>query len=191
MLDFPRRDWKFRAWVIPEKRMMDWKEFLMGNDRWNMFVGFGNECYPCNQPKYHFHVMQWTGIQDSDGNDIYEGDIIEYFAYCYADGPGCEFTWEREIGYTVKEWCIDEYAPKRDIVYWDTNWQSYAPIIITSYDGWASFDFILREAKEEIPLNSKGKPNYPPPYIRVIGNIFENPELVEKCNEQPFQSLES
>ena len=76
MLELPRRDWKFRAWIIPEKRMMDWREFLLGNDRYNMLTGFGNECFACNPPKYHSHVMQWTGVTDKNGIDIYEGDIL-------------------------------------------------------------------------------------------------------------------
>lgn len=53
---------KFRAWDETLRRMMPWEEVrpMFG---WCL--------------SYH-KVMQWTGLYDSDGAPVYEGDIIRH-----------------------------------------------------------------------------------------------------------------
>ena len=76
-----------------------------------------------------FIVMQYTGLKDKNGKEVYEGDIVKtpYLGFEIA-----EIGWSGE-GYWLK--------PKKDRGYW-------------------------------VRSLEYGK------HIRVIGNIYENPELV-------------
>ncbi len=55
---------KFRAWDGNEKFMAPWDTVS-----W---------VFPKLLSQPHIHVMQFTGLTDRDGADIYEGDIVRY-----------------------------------------------------------------------------------------------------------------
>jgi hypothetical protein len=55
------REIKFRAWDIPQHFM----RFKMSPEEWLV----------ANDSK-HFELMQYTGLQDKNGVEIYEGDIV-------------------------------------------------------------------------------------------------------------------
>ena len=74
------------------------------------------------------HIMQYTGINDKNGKEIYEGDILEY----------------NNIKYQVK---------------WSNN-----------------FMFILTANK----IGGGMLCEYSMENMEIIGNIFENPELLEE-----------
>ena len=87
------REIKFRAWNTDSKEML-----------YSDFEAYG--FYPSDDPDYieentdaifHYHawtgdkdfiLMQFTGLQDIEGNDIYEGDILGY------DGKNYLVIWE-------------------------------------------------------------------------------------------------
>lgn len=115
------REIKFRAW--------DYKRKKMAIDVLDCFQ-FDNEFFPNHSKDV---LMQYTGLNDKNGTEIYEGDIVR------AASEG--------------EWRIGEIA-----------W------------GMAGF-FIRLKTAPNIWYLSKGH-NGEDMHCEIIGNIYENPELL-------------
>ena len=94
-MEYKMRDIKFRAWngkKIIEPVISD------GTDGGETAYVNMNQAIDC----YDYELMQFTGLQDKNGNDIYEGDVVEVESY-YRLG---EFTqkvvkWEDNGGYNI------------------------------------------------------------------------------------------
>ena len=78
------RELKFRAWAEGDMHFMP-LEGLYGMTR---FFGFLDTCV--DNPK----IMQFTGLLDKNGVEIYEGDIVDY---AYTGCTGIEFSYVRPI----------------------------------------------------------------------------------------------
>jgi len=111
------REIKFRAWDKTREQMVDWLEVT------DQFVLINQEaCLPTN-----YVYMQYTGLTDRLGKDIYEGDIVS------AMQP---------------RWDYDPDAPREErryIVEWENENSRFV-------NAWSDAE--------------------------VIGNIYENPELL-------------
>lgn len=111
-----------------------------------------------NIPSDRYIIQQYTGLQDRDGKDIYEGDIVEY-----TYNVGCF----RFSNGKLLRGCIPSNEIIQEKINQQVKWQG------------AQFIGIHPIIKIGYTLVDK-KP-------QVIGNIFENPELI-KINDHNNQT---
>jgi uncharacterized phage protein (TIGR01671 family) len=105
------------------------------HDRWDHDKG-----YKINLGKQdNLVVQQYTGLKDSKGVEIYEGDIVQYNQNSNYDGTNFEVTWSDD-----------------------------------------SFGWVLKSNNGDYLTNmiTPNGPRYN--FLEAVGNIFENPELLEQ-----------
>ena len=123
------RDIKFRAWDKKFKKMVGLKGV-------QDFFSIRSDGLPSND---NYELMQYTGLKDKNGKEIYEGDIV-----------------------------FDGFVNKTVVMY-EGRWQLERKYSIDDEDGY-------REGINYQPLFLWAK-NIPA--ISIIGNIYENAELLE------------
>jgi len=111
------REIKFRAWAMHSKRMIDIKkpETLDRNEN-----GFYCPAYDADGNIYHAELMQFTGLLDKNGVEIYEGDILKDLH----DSESFTVEWSKgECAWSIGDKCFydwvgghDGYNPKGAIV---------------------------------------------------------------------------
>lgn len=122
---------KFRAFSHIYKRMfevthLDFRDTLTG---YVTFEGNEGDVWDAVFDGKDFTLMQWTGLTDKNGQDIYEGDIVRYCQYLFNS---------------------DTIPIKHKVIEW-----------------------IGHSAQFNVFETAAGQTGH-----EVIGNIYENPELV-------------
>jgi uncharacterized phage protein (TIGR01671 family) len=123
------REIKFRVFYKPEKLMISW--FTLTQSAWNTFLGDTPTSLLYSflvSDKDNYEVMQYTGLIDKNGKEIYENDIIK--------DESSTFKVEFDRG---------------------------------------KFDFVLLKGALQFPYFGSNCSR-----MEVIGNVFENPELLQE-----------
>ncbi len=136
------KDIKFRAWRNYEKYMVTSPRGVLTAIQHVMQLasqpGFSNiNNQPCEE---RYELMQYTGLKDSDGKEIYKGDIVD-----------CKMVSADRTHY------IEEYIAvvEEDIC--------NPCFVLKQANGTVEYDFVKCGLM----------------VLKVIGNIYENPELLE------------
>ena len=137
------REIKFRAWLKKEKKMVKVSELRdidtdIISDQNVIYFDFEKQEY-CNKGFDEVELMQYTGLKDKNGVEIYEGDIAKLPAYL-----------TNNTEYAICKW-LDNRFSVEDVI---------------------GFGFIDQKEKKVISDEWED--------FEVIGNIYENPELLEK-----------
>jgi uncharacterized phage protein (TIGR01671 family) len=180
------REIKFRAW---DKTLDAWiKSFMLGGNGNFAALGIDN-------PSQHTDikdiiVMQYTGLKDKNGKEVYEGDIVGYEEYSdMVSVLKKQFT-EQEAKEEYKTVGDDddeafdkwndkfyEEVPLKAVVYidYDADRACYAGRTRVINDRGGFWDQDEWDDNSYYDLDGDS--------LDVIGNIYENPELIKKVSE--------
>lgn len=171
------REIKFRAWDKKNNRMEDgegWHEF-MGLKFDGKVVGIGED-FDTNYDDDIFSwvttedlsdriiLMQYTGLKDKNGVEIYEGDVVAYKDFLTEETAHAEVIWYSG----TMDMNAGEYA------YIQTGFAAQLLTHKNTYE-----DENIKGIAEKYDFtNYGGNGDLCADKVEVIGNIYENPELV-------------
>ena len=129
------REIKYKSWDTKDKVIRDVVGMSLYHESLSVDIEFGK--YLQDDIK-RFELMQYTGLKDKNGVEIYEGDIL---------------------------------STDLSRLYLIVEFRNGAFMYQCHHDGQNYYDF-MEPANERLKFNTK--------YHEVIGNIYENPELLER-----------
>lgn len=133
------REIKFRVWYN------SWMDYSGNVSFYNGKIGTFNVVNDFEENEPCHIVMQYTGLKDKNGKEIYEGDVVQFM-------------------------CVDESFEKNIVVCGEHS----------AFDDRYVFEvgYYLEsiDKKVQYPLGYTNE-------LEVIGNIYENPELIGDLND--------
>ena len=146
---------KFRGWNIEEARMiqniqLEYDGFIDGEDTFAQYIG-QESGYTRSGEKGKYKVMQYTGLKDVDGKEIYEGDIMS---------GGYEIRFRE---HKFKNFMNGDLSESRTHL----GFYAYQKAYISNIDN------------QKVNYGNEYKAASDFPKLKVIGNIYQNPELLE------------
>lgn len=130
------REIRFRAWGHTTGAMFDGRGLQWNGSEFISGVYDFTETEIVDE--YEITVMQFTGLKDRDGKDIYEGDIVSWNQWA----KGSESSGKRKLTKSVVEWSERRGA-------------------------WV----LEKDSLWNMSIYSN---------VEVIGNVYENPNLLEE-----------
>lgn len=125
------REIKFRAWEKTSESMV----YDVQNVSRKRIIGESAcESFQEVVDSWEYETMQYTGLKDKNGKEIYEGDVVEYL-----DG---EFSFIAKVAWSDWMWYLEGINPKESFMF------------------------------DDVADNETAD-------VEIIGNIYENPELLE------------
>ena len=141
------REIKFRAWDKDKEKMLSWKQIIHNTSN-NLFGGL----FELFRRLERFKALQFTGLKDKNGKEIYEGDIVNI---AEISSCACCKIKDREIGIV----CFKEFT------FYDGE---YTHTVIGYCVDYGDVDGDCKEINSDCYI------------IEVIGNIYENKKLLNK-----------
>jgi len=143
-----KREIKFRAWDKKKKKMGS--EFSLDDASYEGFpYPFVDENGDCDLHA-EYEVMQYTGLKDKNGKEIYEGDVVRCDTRLNYEDEQIQRTARRNYG--------ADRLQATGLVQWDTEGCDYN---IVNAAGDLMMGFGMSDSQYE-----------------VLGNIYENPDLI-------------
>lgn len=76
------REIKFRAWLKDDKRMVEVRSIDF-HEEGNIITVNYNDIFGFELNENEIELMQYTGLKDKNGKEIYEGDVVNFTCGCY------------------------------------------------------------------------------------------------------------
>ena len=140
------REIKFRVWQTDHEEM-------------EYFDLFNAEQYAADGP-----IMQYTGLKDKNGKEIYEGDIVKRIEKTCEENA--KYMFETYEPYKIKKFKNQFYLDDK-------------PLIEIEFRHIVSLKNLRLWLQDEC-FGYDGEDLVSPNNSEIIGNIYENPELLEE-----------